>query len=73
MTTRFKHIHFVEVPGVPFSGKAIWECRNNKTDDPLAEMFWYIPWRKWTVRFNPSAVFDNGCLRDITAFLESMP
>lgn len=37
----------------------------------LAVVSWYAPWRKYTVQFLPSSIFDAVCLSEISAFISN--
>jgi hypothetical protein len=63
---RYKHIHFDE------KEPKVWQCHNNKTNDILAWVAWYKPWRKHCVGFMANAVFDEACLADIQDFLRQL-
>ena len=70
MTTRFKFIHFNEVPNN--SDKTTkWLCRNNKTEEILGTVQWYGPWRQYCFLPSPGyeLVFSAGCLGDIEGFI----
>ena len=70
MKTKYKHIHFVE--SGEFQTRLRYSCCNNKSGAVLADVFYYTPWHKYCVKFNPSSVFDEGCLRDIADYLSQL-
>lgn len=65
MKTEYKHIHFV-------NKKKLWICRNNKTDSDLGCIWFYETWKRYTIIFDEKAIFDAGCLRDISDFLDQL-
>ena len=69
---KFKHIHFVEDNSQHFEKKSVYDCLNNKTKDRLAQVFYYKPWKKFAIIFNPESVFDESCLVDIAKFLKAL-
>lgn len=71
MKTKFKHIYFTQTNPDPVRSP-IWSCRNNRDHALLATIEYYAPWRKYTVEFLESAVFDEKCLLDIAEFLKSL-
>ena len=71
--TEYKHIYFAEAVSVPRKAKDIWLCLNNKSDEKLAALEWYAPWRRYCVTdVLDNAVFDADCLRDIAHFLDQL-
>jgi len=64
------YLSFQEI-GTSTSGKTkIWNALSN-TKTALAAIAWYTPWRKYCVSFDPKAVFDPSCLREIADFAEN--
>lgn len=69
MKTKYKHIHFEEIP----EGLGIgWECFNNKTGDLMATIEYYKSWRKYAIAFTDDFIYDASCLRDIADFLAQL-
>ncbi len=52
-----------------------WEVFNHVTDpgfdDPHAEVSWYSRWRQYGFDPNLGTIWNDRCLRDIAAFMES--
>lgn len=67
MKTRFRHIHFDEIGDLQHGG--CYLIKNNKTNSILGYIEWYKPWRKYIVRYEEDAVFDETCTCDILDFL----
>lgn len=67
-----KYITF-QKDGQTFGGKDVYEVANKKSGKPLASIFWYQPWRQWTVRFDDNAVWSQDCLADVREFILSLP
>jgi len=72
MKTRYKHIHFVQDRRRTEEGRAVYYCRNNKTQTGLAEISYYPLWSRWVVCANEAAVWDATRLRDIADFLDQL-
>ena len=67
MKTKYRHIHFVS------DEDKSWACFDNKTQDGLGWVSYYLPWEKYVVDFiNPDCVFDENCLNDIIDFLNQL-
>jgi hypothetical protein len=72
MKTNYKYIHFV-ISREVCNGKKVWECRNNKTNHVLAEIFWYKPWEEWCfTQADKNIVFNSGCLKDTIDFINQL-
>lgn len=71
--TKFEYIHFVKVAEKPKT--VVYEVRSNRSEEVLGEVKWYGPWRQYC--FHPAldklTVWNAGCLRDLIAFIESLP
>ncbi len=71
MKTKYKHIRFEEQDTL-WLDKPLWAILNNKTKGRLGQVFWYEPWRKYVTALKETAVFDEGCHRDIANFLDQL-
>lgn len=67
MKVRHKYIHFEESCSAGF-----WSCLSNKDNFELGRISWYPAWRQYEIHFDPNAVFNNSCMRDIADFLEQL-
>ena len=67
MTTKYRHIHFVEVPQK--GAKKMYEIFNTKSGVSLGGVFWYSAWRRFCVAPESGSVFDVTCLQDIIHFI----
>lgn len=74
LKTKYKHIYFIKEPitNKTYNNKPIFYCLNNKTNDELAVVYYYKPWRKYCVSFKENCVFDEGCLNDIISFMNQL-
>ena len=76
MKTRYSHIHFSEDleqldPEKP-TYLCPYLCRNNKSDNILGVVAYYLPWKKYEFIGEEGAGFDTSCLRDIIHFMEQL-
>lgn len=72
LKTKYKFIHFVETEEV-VSGKKVWDCRNNKSNDLLSKIFYYKPWNEYCfTQSDRNILFNNGCLKDTINFIEQL-
>lgn len=70
MKTDYKYIHFVRIP---YKIKtSVWACCNNNSFDQIATIKWYSPWRQYCIFTGDNAVFNRGCLQDITDFITQL-
>ena len=66
----FEYVEMLAV-GASKSGKTrVFDVLNRKSGDELGMIAWFGPWRQYTFRADPLAVFSAGCLNDIAAFVE---
>lgn len=71
-TTKYKHIHFIETSEL-CDNKTVWDCKNNKSQDILAKIFYYTPWKQYCfTQYSQNVVFNDGCLTDIVDFLKQL-
>lgn len=70
MKTNYKYIHFVKVADKPKT--TVWECMNSKHSEKLGIIKWYAPWRQYCYFSTVQAVYNIGCLNDITDFIASL-
>lgn len=77
LKTEFAYMVFVEVPTEKKT--KTWRCLNKGSRFQLGTVAWYAPWRQYCYfNFIPKddtinqAVFNKGCLDDISSFLESV-
>lgn len=67
LKTRYRHIHFVEVPQK--GAHKMYEIFNNKSGVSLGGVFWYAAWRWFCIAPEQGSVFDETCLADIQHFI----
>jgi len=75
MNSKYKYIHFAEAAGENkiVNNKPAYECRNNKTNDVLAIIFWHKPWKEYCfTQFKQSVIFNKSCLNDVQNFIEQL-
>ena len=68
-----KHICVVQEKCHLHAGKPVYSINNKKSGAPLAQVFWYQPWRQWCARFHEDSVWSNDCLMDLAGFLALEP
>ena len=69
MSDPYKVIHFVKIEDKPKT--SVWECRSNNSNECLAVIKWYSPWRQYCFFPTPETVFNIGCLEDINHFIKT--
>lgn len=70
MKTRYKYIHFVEIP--TSRKTSVWSCYNNRSGDELGQVRWYSRWRQYCYFPVAQAVYNVGCLNDIVHFITQL-
>ena len=61
----------IEEAGLSGSGKTkIWNVVAKQGGNVIATISWYGPWRKYIFEPRANTVYEETCLKDITAFLE---
>ena len=53
-------------------GKDAYVVVNNKSDNEIACISWYPPWRKYVMVTDLPAVFDIKCLESIIKFINEL-
>lgn len=72
MKTKYKYIHFIEIEEL-VGEKKVWECRNNKNNALLSQIFYYVPWRQWCfTQYEQNIVFSADCLADTIDFIKQL-
>lgn len=72
MKTNYKYIHFVETEEL-CNGKTVWDCKNNRSKDILAKIFYYKPWKEYCFsQYENNIIFNNGCLTDTIDFIKQL-
>ncbi len=57
--------------GASASGKTLrWALVPKAGGQPVGDVEWYAPWRKYCFTPRSGTVFDQGCLREIADFCE---
>lgn len=64
-----KYIKLVRIAGEEFNGKPLYGVWNKKSNDEIAQLFWYAPWRQWCARFIQDSVWSQDCLEDVRTYL----
>lgn len=70
MKTKYKYIHFVKIESKLKT--SVWSCLNNKFGTELGRIKWYVPWRRYSYFPTVQAVYDDGCLDDISDFIKQL-
>jgi len=73
MKTKYKFIHFEEIPYLQTGKTKHYDCLNNRTNDSLGIVEWERGWRQYI--FNPSStsvIFSVGCMLDIIDFIKQL-
>lgn len=71
MKTEYQYLSFDLYPEQP-PNTSRWYCRNRRSQNILAIVEWYPAWRQYCFFPAVQAVYNAGCLRDITDFLTSL-
>ena len=71
MKTKYKFIHFIN-PGGNHFGNDFWVCRNNKSKIELGQVEYYSLWSQYCYFPMAKAVYNSGCLDDISDFLKQL-
>ena len=67
-----KYIRF-EKDGQLFGGRDVYAIINKRSGVPIGNVFWYHPWRQWTVRFDEDSIWSQDCLSDVRDFILGLP
>ena len=59
-----KYIGF-EIDNETHENRPLYNVKNIRSGDYIAQIFWYSSWRKWCVRFNEDSVWSEDCLADV--------
>ncbi len=70
LKTKYTHIYFKKSL-LDDTGQT-WECFNNKSNDLMATVSYYGPWRKYVTGFEEDFIFDESCLKNIASFLQAL-
>ncbi|MCK5016251.1 MAG: hypothetical protein KAS32_04190 [Candidatus Peribacteraceae bacterium] len=68
---KYKHIYFTKSTQIQ-AEKPIYECRNNKSKEIIAVIYWYPQWKQFVFGFYEDAVFSQSCLLDIVDFIKDV-
>ena len=52
-------------------GKPVYEIINKRSGAPIAQVGYYPAWKRYVMSPVGRAVFDAGCLKAITEFIEA--
>ena len=52
-------------------GKPVYEIINKRSGNPIAQIGYYPAWKRYVMFPLGTAVFDAGCLKSITKFIEA--
>ena len=50
----------------------IWDVINKSSEEPLARIEWYWPWRQYVIYPEPNTLYNDGCLETIIAFIKRL-
>lgn len=68
---KYKFITIKKDENRKFKNRDCYSIFNNKTQDELGWIFYYIPWKQYVLSANSTAVYNKDCLRDIADFIEN--
>ena len=54
------------------AGKPLYWIVNNRSGNPLGQIFWYPSWRRWVARFKEDSVWSPDCLVDVNKAIEAI-
>lgn len=63
------YLSFIEIPNQTRKTKR-WNVSNSQNGSQLGVIVFSGAWRKYVIQFNDAALFDAGCLEEITNFLK---
>lgn len=70
MKTEYQYLFFINLPS---TGKTLhFSCRNKNSGIELGEVKWYGAWRQYCYFPATSAVYSEGCLKDIADFITQL-
>ncbi len=52
-------------------GKPMFVVRNNKSQDELAVIYYYSPWKQYVIQYSPDCMFSTDCNDDIKDFINN--
>ncbi len=50
----------------------IFSVNSARHEIRLGVIFWYAPWRQYTIEPEPDTVWNKDCLREVAGFLEQL-
>lgn len=66
---KYKHISIKQVNQEVFNDKPVWRIFNNKPNEQIGIISYYLEWKKFVFSSQPNIVFDVTCLRCILSFV----
>jgi hypothetical protein len=72
LSKKYQYITIKQVDGDTFDNMPMFSILNNKSGFELGMIFYYKPWKQYVFSQSvESAVFNNGCLKNIIDFIEN--
>jgi len=50
----------------------VWDVINKSSEEPLARIKWYYPWRQYILEVEPLTIYNDGCLETIVTFMKRL-
>lgn len=66
---KYKFITIEQINEELFEGKPVYRVFNNKTNDQLAIISYYKPWKNYVFSSKEVCVFDHKCLSCVLEFM----
>jgi len=67
MKIKYQYINFELTEEKPKT--KVWSCRNNNSGTELGIVKWHSAWRRYCYFPTVQAVYSQGCLDDMSAFI----
>ena len=68
---KYNFITIKQIGNESWHNKPVYRVFNNKTDNQIAIITYYNPYKKYVFESREGCIFANTCLRDIIDFLEN--
>lgn len=68
---KYKFITIRQENNEVWAGRVVYRVFNNKSNEQLAILSYYKPWKQYVFSSQNGCVFNNSCLRDVLDFLEN--
>ena len=68
-----RYIYAQRCPDLEVGRKTeVWDIVNRRSEEPLARIQWYGPWRQYVMEPEPQTVWNDGCLVSVLTFLRQL-